>query len=82
MAKDWKANWDRWYGNPENRAKKRAYSLKRYNEKKAFILEQKKNRIANQTPEETEDRLRKMREYSNQRYKAKTMKELEDGGLK
>ena len=45
MAKDWKANWDRWYGNPENRAKKLAYSQKRYEEKKAFILEQKKNRI-------------------------------------
>ena len=47
MTKDWKANWDRWYGNPENRAKKLAYSLKRYNEKKEFLLEQKKKRIKN-----------------------------------
>ena len=78
MAKDWKANWDRWYGNPENRAKKLAYSLKRYNEKKEFLLEQKKKRIASETPEQREDRLRKMREYSSQRYKAKTVKELED----
>tara|TARA_R100001463_G_scaffold49626_5_gene99516 strand:- start:2130 stop:2372 length:243 start_codon:yes stop_codon:yes gene_type:complete len=78
MAKDWKANWDRWYGNPENRAKKLAYSLKRYNEKKEFLLEQKKKRIASETPEQREDRLKKMREYSSQRYKAKTVKELED----
>ena len=68
MAKGWKANWDRWYGNPENRAKKLAYSLKRYNEKKEFLLEQKKKRIASETDEQREDRLRKMREYSNQRY--------------
>ena len=59
MAKDWKANWDRWYGNPENRAKKLAYSLKRYNEKKEFLLEQKKKRIASETPEQREDRLKK-----------------------
>lgn len=78
MTKDWKANWDRWYGNPENRAKKLAYSLKRYNEKKEFLLEQKKKRIASETPEQREDRLKKMREYSSQRYKAKTVKELED----
>ena len=78
MAKDWKANWDRWYGNPENRAKKLAYSLKRYNEKKEFLLEQKKKRIASETPEQREDRLKKMREYSSKRYKAKTVKELED----
>lgn len=78
MTKDWKANWDRWYGNPENRAKKLAYSLKRYNEKKEFLLEQKKKRIASETPEQREERLKKMREYSSQRYKAKTVKELED----
>ena len=78
MTKDWKANWDRWYGNPENRAKKLAYSLKRYNEKKEFLLEQKKKRIASETPEQREDRLKKMREYSSKRYKAKTVKELED----
>ena len=78
MTKDWKANWDRWYGNPENRAKKLAYSLKRYNEKKEFLLEQKKKRIASETPEQREDRLKKMREYSSQRYKAKTVKKLED----
>ena len=78
MTKDWKANWDRWYGNPENRAKKLAYSLKRYNEKKEFLLEQKKKRIASETPEQREERLKKRREYSSQRYKAKTVKELED----
>jgi len=75
MAKDWKANWDRWYGNPENRAKKLAYSLKRYNEKKEFLLEQKKNRIARETDEQREDRLRKMREYSSQRYYDKIQKQ-------
>ena len=66
----WKKYWVKWYSKPENREQKRVYAKKRYEEKKhdkddfVGILTKKKIRLDNQTPEQREDRLRKMREYN------------------
>ena len=72
MGRDWKANWDRWYGNAENREKKKAYGRQYYNDadRKPLILEQKKKRLDSQSPEQREDRLEKMRVYNKTRVKS------------
>lgn len=64
-------DWDRWYS--KNKDRKNEYTRKYYQENKhdrdgvPGLLSKKKMKLANETPEQRQERLTKMREYAKAR---------------
>lgn len=61
--KEKKSYWNVWYSNPQNREKKKQYAKDRYYANRENILANKRDRLSNETDEQRENRLSKMREY-------------------
>jgi hypothetical protein len=55
--------WDTWYSRPENRERKKQYAKERYYKNRDDILNKKKDRLSNESDEQRQARLQKMRDY-------------------